>query len=293
MTRFILILSTLLLAYRFPALAESRTYDLSNFSEIVVSDAIEVVYTQGSAQSVSVETDSYEFSALLISSENGILQLGRRDVASATTVSVFDGLHSTVLRSGDDVFVEGTSSTNIEISRDASSSSSIRINGESISDLIERHRSDRQRSIPANIVVHRGLFGTVIKINDRRRSKIIVHIVTPEIAKITSLAGASVEAQNIDNSDLVLIAGAIGKIAVDGVCGSLEVRAGDSSRIDAQDLNCIDVSAHAEHSARVNIRGSNEVIARAAHAGRIRVHGSPETLRKSQSHRGRITATNR
>jgi len=283
MTHLILAISALHLIYSFPALAETHTYDLPNFSEIVVSNAIDVVYTQGPTQSVNIETDSDAFSTLGISAENGILQLKRRDVASATTISVFDGLNSTILRTDDDVLVEQGNSTNIEISRGAGSSSGIRINGENISDLL-----DRQRSLPVNIVVRPGLFGTVIKINDRRRSKITAHITTPEITKITSLTGASIEAQKINTSELILMADALGKITVDGECISLEARAVDSSRIDARDLSCSDVIARAEHSAHLKIRGSNEVVARAAHAGRISVHGNPEALRKSQSHRGRI-----
>lgn len=283
MTRFFTFFTTFFIFGLSPAFADTQTYDLPPIDKILTSDAIDVVYVQGPAQSVSVTTDDDEFSVLVIAVEDGELRLGRQDVAIASTVSIFDGLNSTILRSGGETSASQAKSMNIEIVRGNSVTNQVRINGQNISELIER-----RHDLPANIVVRKGLFGTTIKINDRPRPKVTVHVTTPQLSSLTALAGATITAQTIETDRLSLRSDAIGKIRINGQCGSLTITATDSSNIDSRHLICTDIVARADHNARLKIHGTDDVAARASHGGRIKVYGSPVNLRKSQSHRGRI-----
>ncbi len=60
-----------------PAAAETRTYDLPEFDGIDITTGLRLVAEAGAAQSVSVESETGDFSELEIEVEDGVLKLSR------------------------------------------------------------------------------------------------------------------------------------------------------------------------------------------------------------------------
>ena len=77
MNRFAIALSLAASLVALPAAAETKTYDLPKFERIEISTGLHLVASAGAVQSVTVESDSGDFSELEIEVEDGVLILSR------------------------------------------------------------------------------------------------------------------------------------------------------------------------------------------------------------------------
>lgn len=77
MIRSFLAVSAAALCFTLPALAETRTYDVPAFTGLDVSSGIDVTFTAGPAQSVSVENRDGKFDDIIVEVKDGDLSLKR------------------------------------------------------------------------------------------------------------------------------------------------------------------------------------------------------------------------
>ncbi|MDG1827503.1 MAG: DUF2807 domain-containing protein [Henriciella sp.] len=127
MIRSILCAATVATFLSATAHAETRTYDVGNFTGIDVSAGLDVTFTAGGAQSISVENTKGDFSDILVEVKGDTLMLkrkkknwgwGKKRLRYAITVSA-PVLSSIDASSGSDITGSGLSG--IEVSIDTSS----------------------------------------------------------------------------------------------------------------------------------------------------------------------------
>lgn len=90
-------------------------------------------------------------------------------------------------------------------------------------------------------------------------------------------SGASLEIKDLTADNVTLRSSSGADIWADGVCATLEARSSGGAKISADQLECVEVSAHVSSGANVDVYASDLIEAHASSGGDIDVLGNPSS----------------
>ena len=288
-----------------PALAETKSYDVSDFDALDVSGAIIVEYTQGSAHSVTVDQKDGDFSDILIETKGDELQIKRKSLEKAKwrkNMSIKYKNGELVVKVNGDVkpsykvTVTSPSITELDVSQssmltaenisadelelDSSSSASLTVSGKSKNTSIEASSSSD------------------VDAEDLISDKLNIDASSSADASASASGAGSVDVEASSSSDVeVSISGmpnveidasSSADISVEGTCNTVDIEASSSADVDADDLICMSAKVAASSGADVGVHASKSITASANSGSDIMVHGDPAERDVSKSSGGDV-----
>ncbi len=288
-----------------PVWAETRTYDMDGFNAIEVSKAVDVVYTGGTAQSVSVEIDDGDFDALDMEVDGRTLKITRpkpRGLFGSDNLSIknrgdgrritYNGKRVpeiTVYVSSPEL-VRLKASSSARATADTLTGDSLELRASSSADLeasgIDVARLTVKASSSGDIKAE-GVCGR-LEAGASSSGDLVAPDLTCETADIDVSSSGGVSAA-ISGGDVLAEASSSGDIKLTGTCGTFEAAASSSGDIDAKTLVCEGVDVKASSSGDINIAAADSVRARVSSSGDVDIYGEPGDLDVTKSSGGDVT----
>ena len=320
--RYLTVLTMVALIGRFTSHAdESKTYDLSGFTGVHASAAVDVELTQGNAFSVSAYTESGDFSGLELRVENGVLITTRpEEIWKNENTSSWQRF-----------FGIGSGNRNISIKR-VNGQRVIKINGERVPTYTVRVTApsiDRLRASSSSIVTAKGIKTSDLAIKatssadinaevaggdvsiDASSSADVVVSGTCEKLDIDASSSADVKASKLSSQQLNLQASSSsnirakvsgGDVSIDvsssgdvipsGTCNNLDIKATSSADVKASDLTCQNGDLRASSGADITVILTETVKAHASSGGDILVRGGAKPIKVKESSGGDVSIRN-
>jgi hypothetical protein len=129
--------------------------------------------------------------------------------------------------------------------------------------------------------------GDVLRIESDKRmspsSPILIHVYAPDISSLEVSGAASVDARDLDNSDLSIDSSGAAKIKVAGSTAKLTVDVSGGTGVDAQSLKAEDATVQASGASNVIVNVSGDLDTDASGASKIIYTGTPANIKKNTS----------
>ncbi|KCZ51677.1 GIN domain-containing protein [Hyphomonas pacifica] len=288
-----------------PALAETKSYDVSDFDALDVSGAIMVEYTQGPAHSVTVDQKDGDFSDILIETKGDELQIKRKSLEKAKwrkNMSIKHKNGELVVKVNGDVkpsykvIVTSPSISELDISQssmltannisadelelDSSSSASLTVSGTSKDTSIEASSSS---DLDAEDLV-----SDKLSIDASSSADVSANASGAGPVDVEASSSSDVEVTIAGSSDVEIDASSSADVTVEGSCNLIDVEASSSADVDADDLICVSAKVEASSSADVGVHASKSVKATANSGADVLVHGDPAERDVSKSSGGDV-----
>ena len=248
---------------------ESKTYDLSGFTGVRASAAVDVELTQGDAFSVSAYTESGDFSGLELRIEDGVLIATRPE-------EIWKGKNTS---SWQRFFGIGSGNRNISIKR-VDGRRVIKINGERVPTYTVRVTApsiDRLDASSSSIVTAQEIKTRDLTIKTSTSGDINAEVAGGDVSVDASTSGDVVVSGTYEK--LIIKASTSGDVVVSGTCEKLDVKASTSGDVKASDLTAqqIDLRASTSGNIRAKVSGGN-VSVDASTSGDVVLSGTCDKL---------------
>jgi hypothetical protein len=129
--------------------------------------------------------------------------------------------------------------------------------------------------------------GDVLRIESDKRmspsSPILIHVYAPDISSLEVSGAASVDARDLDNSDLSIDSSGAAKIKVAGSTAKLTLDVSGGTGVDAQSLKAEDATVQASGASNVIVNVSGDLDTDASGASKIIYTGTPANIKKNTS----------
>lgn len=304
MQRALISLSALAVA-ALPALADTKDYAVENFTELDVSEAILVIYENGSSTSVSVEQADGDFSDIKIETKGDTLLIDRESASSGWRSNISTDYRNGELRAKVNgkkvpsytVRITSPEISSIDASRsarvtaddinadtltlDASSSADLIISGHANSVSIDASSSS---DVEAD-----GLVANRLTIDASSSADVEAQASSDQQVLISASSSADVELELTGTAEVELEASSSSDLELSGTCGQISIVASSSTDIEARDLTCSTATIKASSSADVNLSVTESVEATASSGGDINVYGNPAQRNVRESSGGDVS----
>ena len=297
---------------------QSKTYNLSGFTGVYASAAVDVELTRGEAFSVVAYTESGDFSGLELRVEDGVLIATRPE-------EIWKGENTSSWRR---FFSVGSNGKNISVKR-VDGQRVIKINGERVPTYTVRATApsiDRLGASSSSIVTAKGIKTPDLSIKATSSGDINAKVAGGDVSVDASTSGDVILSGTCDNlnakastsgdvkaSDLTaqqsdlrastsgnirakvsggnvsVDAGTSGDVILSGTCDNLDAKAGTSGKVKANNLSCQHGNLRASSGADINVTLTETVSAHASSGGDIVVRGGAKPVKVKESSGGDVS----
>ena len=290
MQRALISLSALAIA-ALPALAETKDYTVGNFSELDISEAIQVIYENAPTTTVTVEQSGGDFSDINIETKGDTLLIDRKSVGKGWRSNISTDFRNGELRAKVNgkkvpsytVRISSPIVSGIDVSRSARitanaiDADTLDLKASSSADLIISGRVNTL-SIDASSssdVEAEDLIANRLMIDASSSADVEAHAATDKQVRIAASSSSDVELDLSGGADVELEASSSADIELDGSCGHITITASSSADIEGREFTCASAKVKASSSADVNLSVTDTVEASASSGGDINIYGSP------------------
>ena len=262
---------------------QSKTYNLSGFTGVYATAAVDIEITQGDAFSVLAYTESGDFSGLELRVEDGVLIATRPE-------EIWKGENTSSWRR---FFSIGSNDKNISIKR-VNGQRVIKINGERVPTYTVRvtaPKIDRLGASSSSIVTAQEIKTRDLAIKATSSSNINAKVTGGDVSVDASTSGDVVVSGTYEKLDIK--ASTSGDVVASGTCDKLNAKASTSGDVKSSDLTAqqIDLQASTSGNIRAKVSGGN-VSVDASTSGDVVLSGTCETLDAKASTSGDVKANN-
>ena len=228
---------------------QSKTYNLSGFTGVYASAAVDVELTQGDAFSVVAYTESGDFSGLELRVEDGVLIATRpEEIWKDKNTSSWQRF-----------FGIGSDDKNISIKR-VNGQRVIKINGERVPTYTVRVTApgiDRLDASSSSIVTAKGIKTSDLSIKAASSGDINAEVAGGDVSVNASTSGDVVVSGTYEKLDIK--ASTSGDVVASGTCDKLNAKASTSGDVKASDLTAqqSDLRASTSGNIRAKVSGGN------------------------------------
>ena len=300
---------------------ENKTYDLSGFTGVYASAAVDVELTQGNAFSVVAYTESGDFSGLELRVEDGVLIATRPEEIwkdkNTSSWQRFFGIGSgnrnisiervdgrrvikingervptyTVLVTAPGIDRLGASSSSIVTAKEIKTSD-LAIKASSSGD-INAEVSGGDVSVDASSSGDVILSGTCEKLDIKASSSADVKAsdLTAQQLNLRSTSSSNIRAE-ASGGDVSVDATSSGDVVLAGTCEKLDIKASSSANVKASDLTCQNGNLRASSGADIIAMLTETVNAHASSGGDILVRGGAKPIKVKESSGGDVSIRN-
>ena len=300
---------------------ENKTYDLSGFTGVYASAAVDVELTQGNAFSVVAYTESGDFSGLELRVEDGVLIATRPE-------EIWKGKNSSTWQR---FFGIGSGNRNISIER-VNGQRVIKINGERVPTytvLVTAPSIDRLDASSSSIVTAQEIKTSDLAIKASSSGDINAEVAGGDVSvdatssgdvilsgtydnlDIKATSSADVKASDltaqqlnlrstsssnirakVSGGDVSVDATSSGDVVLSGTCDNLDVKATSSADVKASDLTCQQGNLRASSGGDIIAMLTKTVNAHASSGGDILVRGGAKPIKVKESSGGDVSIRN-
>ena len=301
--------------------AENKMYDLSRFTGIYASAAVDVELTQGDAFSVVAYTESGDFSGLELRVEDGVLIATRPE-------EIWKNKNTS---SWQRFFNIGSGNRNISIKSVNGGQRVIKINGERVPTYTVRVTApgiDRLGASFSSIVTAKEvktrdlaikatssgdinaaavggdvsveasssgdviLSGTCEKLDIKASSSADVKAgeLTSQQLNLRSTSSSNIRAKVV-GGDVSVEATSSGEVVLSGTCDNLDIKTTSGADVKASDLSCQHGNLRASSGADITVIVTETVNAHASSGGNILVRGGATPVKVTESSGGDVSIT--
>ena len=262
---------------------QSKTYNLSGFTGVYASAAVDVELTQGDTFSVLAYTENGDFSSLELRVEDGVLIATRPE-------EIWKGENTSSWRR---FFGIGSDDKNISVKR-VDGRRVIKINGERVPTYTVRVTApniDRLGASYSSIVTGKGIKTHDLAIKTSTSGNINAEVTGGDVAVDASTSSNVVVSGTYEQLDIK--ASTSGNVAASGTCEKLDAKASTSGDVKASDLTAqqIDLRASTSGNIRAKVSGGN-VSVDASTSGDVILSGTCDNLDAKASTSGEVKANN-
>ncbi len=221
---------------------QSKTYNLSGFTGVYATAAVDIEITQGDAFSVLAYTESGDFSGLELRIEDGVLIATRPE-------EIWKGENTSSWRR---FFSIGSNDKNISIKR-VNGQRVIKINGERVPTYTVRvaaPKIDRLGASSSSIVTAQGIKTRDLAIKASSSGDINAEVVGGDVSVDATSSGDVVLSGTYDNLDIKATSSA--DVVVSGTCEKLDIKASSSADVKAGELTSQQLSLRSTSSSNIN-----------------------------------------
>ncbi|VXB24649.1 conserved exported hypothetical protein [Flavobacterium sp. 9AF] len=262
MSKIIITLTTFLIGF-VAAAQVSENRNISNFTKLRASTAVEIIYTVSNTKSLKVETDDNEKLRLIktvVENETLKVYVDTEEIKSSKqkkslhfkNVKSVNGITFQVLK----VVVSGPNLENIE----ANSSAKIKI-----------ENINKSTNLNINLSSSAYLYGNFITSN-----------LTIDVSSSALLKG------KINAASTTLQSSSSSAVDLTGNTSSINVKTNSSASCNLKELTVEKAKLEAHSSASVSISVTKSLEAKATSSGRIEYYGNPKQINKEQNSSGAI-----
>ncbi len=260
---------------------QSKTYNLSGFTGVYASAAVDIELTQGNAFSVVAYTESGDFSGLELRMEDGVLIATRPE-------EIWKGENTSSWRR---FFGIGSDGKNISVKR-VDGQRVIKINGERVPTYTVRvtvPSIDRLGASSSSIVTAKGIKTSDLSIKATSSGDINAEVAGGDVSVDASTSGDVVVSGTYEKLDIK--ASTSGDVVLSGKCDNLSAKASTSGDVKASDLTAqqIDLRASTSGNIRAKVSGGN-VSVDASTSGDVVLSGTCDNLDAKASTSGDVKA---
>ena len=297
---------------------QGKTYDLSGFTGVYASAAVDVELTQGDAFSVVAYTESGDFSGLELRVEDGVLIATRPE-------EIWKGENTSGWRRFFDI---GSNGKNISVKR-VDGQRVIKINGERVPTYTVRVTApsiDRLGASSSSIVTTKGIKTLDLAIKTSTSGNINAEVTSSDVSVDASTSGDVILSGTCDNLDIKastsgdvkasdltaqqsdlrastsgniratvsggnvsVDASTSGDVILSGTCDNLDAKASTSGEVKANDLTCQNGNLRASSGADISVTLTETVSAHASSGGDILVRGGAKPVKVKESSGGDVS----
>ncbi len=221
---------------------QSKTYNLSGFTGVYATAAVDIEITQGDAFSVLAYTESGDFSGLELRIEDGVLIATRPE-------EIWKGEKTSSWRR---FFSIGSGNRNISI-KSVNGQRVIKINGERVPTYTVRvtaPKIDRLGASSSSIVTAQGIKTRDLAIKASSSGDINAEVVGGDVSVDATSSGDVVLSGTYDNLDIKATSSA--DVVVSGTCEKLDIKASSSADVKAGELTSQQLSLRSTSSSNIN-----------------------------------------
>ena len=268
--RYLTVLTMVALVGWFTSHADqSKTYDLSGFTGVHASAAVDVEITQGDAFSVSAYTESGDFSGLELQVEDGVLIATRPE-------EIWKGKNSSTWQR---FFGIESNNKNISIKR-VNGQRVIKINGERVPTYTVRVTApsiDRLDASSSSIVTAKEIKTSDLAIKASSSGDINAEVAGGDVSVDATSSGDVILSGTYDNLDIKATSSA--DVILSGTCDKLDIKATSSADVKASDLTSqqIDLRSTSSSNIRAKVSGG-DVSVDATSSGDVVLSGNCDNL---------------
>ena len=268
--RYLTVLTMVALVGWFTSHADqSKTYDLSGFTGVHASAAVDVEITQGDAFSVSAYTESGDFSGLELQVEDGVLIATRPE-------EIWKGKNSSTWQR---FFGIESNNKNISIKR-VNGQRVIKINGERVPTYTVRVTApsiDRLDASSSSIVTAQEIKTSDLAIKASSSGDINAEVSGGDVSVDATSSGDVILSGTYDNLDIKATSSA--DVILSGTCDNLDIKATSSADVKASDLTAqqIDLRSTSSSNIRAKVSGG-DVSVDATSSGDVVLSGNCDNL---------------
>ncbi len=268
--RYLTVLTMVALVGWFTSHADqSKAYDLSGFTGVHASAAVDVEITQGDAFSVSAYTESGDFSGLELQVEDGVLIATRPE-------EIWKGKNSSTWQR---FFGIGSNDKNISIKR-VNGQRVIKINGERVPTYTVRVTApsiDRLDASSSSIVTAKEIKTSDLAIKASSSGDINAEVAGGDVSVDATSSGDVILSGTYDNLDIKATSSA--DVILSGTCDKLDIKATSSADVKASDLTSQQLNLRSTSSSniRAKVSGGN-VSVDATSSGDVVLSGTCDNL---------------
>ena len=317
----VLMMATLVGGQTVDGHAESKVYDLSGFTKVRASVAVDVELVQGDAFSVVAHTEDGDFSGLEIEVANNVLIATRpEEVWKRKTISVQrkDGqrvveiddkrvptytVRVTMPRiehlgaSGSSrVMARGIKTEKLAIHASSSADINAQVTGGDVSVKADSSGDVTVAGTYGNLDVEASSSGDVtasgtcdkLDVEASSSGDVEANGLTCQHGNLRASSSADIDAR-ISGGDVFVDADSSGDVTVSGTCGKLDVEASSSGDVKANGLTCQHGDLRATSGADVVVRLTETVTAYASSGGAIVVRGGATPVKVKESSGGDVS----
>ena len=262
---------------------QSKTYNLSEFTGVYASAAVDVELTQDETFSVVAYTESGDFSGLELRVEDGVLIATRPE-------EIWKGENTSSWRR---FFSVGSNGKNISVKR-VDGQRVIKINGERVPTYTVRATApsiDRLGASSSSIVTAKGIKTPDLSIKATSSGDINAKVAGGDVSVDASTSSDVVVSGTYEKLDIK--ASTSGDVILSGTCDNLNAKASTSGDVKASDLTAqqSDLRASTSGNIRAKVSGGN-VSVDAGTSGDVILSGTCDNLDAKAGTSGKVKANN-
>ena len=317
----VLMMATLVGGQTVDGHAESKVYDLSGFTKVRASVAVDVELVQGDAFSVVAHTEDGDFSGLEIEVADNVLIATRpEEVWKRKTISVQrkDGqrvveiddkrvptytVRVTMPRiehlgaSGNSrVMARGIKTEKLAIHASSSADINAKVTGGDVSVKADSSGDVTVSGTYGNLDVEASSSGDVtasgtcdkLDVEANSSGDVEANGLTCQHGNLRASSSADIDAR-ISGGDVFVDVNSSGDVTVSGTCGKLDIEASSSGDVEANGLTCQRGDLRATSGADVVVRLTETVTAYASSGGAIVVRGGATPVKVKESSGGDVS----